>query len=83
MEELVSRLGTPASKTGGASGGPCYRCGGTGHNQRSCGFKDATCHNCGKRGHIRRACRGRRRPAGVQNVEDQHPTDDGGNQAGL
>ena len=72
---LVDR-GASTPKKYDAGDNTCYRCGRTGHSPRACGFKDATCHSCGKRGHIRRACRGRRRPAGVQNVEEQQAEDD-------
>ncbi len=40
---------------------PCYRCGGTNHDQKDCRFRDAECHLCKKKGHIAKVCRSKPR----------------------
>ena len=40
----------------------CYRCGGRGHGQEGCKFRQTRCYLCGKIGHIKKVCRSGQKP---------------------
>ena len=44
-------------------------CGGQGHKQDDCKWRNAVCHRCKRRGHISRICK-----TGVKLLEEEHPS---------